>query len=275
MWESDFGLAMIVSLMLFAYDCVRDSKRCGGTQGTCAPDTNNIVVRSLGDMVKLSVVGIFADLDESAFADVERHVNRKTFAAGTQIIEPESDSSDVYVILSGRVRIVNYSLSGREITLEEIGAGGCVGQLSAIDGQPRSACVIAVDDTSVGILSPANFEKVVKNHPSVAWNVISELARIVRNSTRRIVDVSTLGANERVVAEILRRANNVCDDNGSALLSPVPVHSEVAGRVSTSRETVARVMSTLGRRQLVTKVETGLFVPDVRRLEEFLSESIH
>jgi len=264
MWEFDFGLATIVSLKLFAYDCARDSKRCDGTQAICRSDNNNTVVRSLGDMVKLSVVGIFADLDESAIADVERHVNRRTFAAGTQIIEPESDSSDVYLILSGRVRIVNYSLSGREITLEEIGAGGCVGQLSAIDGQPRSACVIAVDDTSVGILSPANFEKVVKNHPSVGWNVIRELARI-----------STLGANERVVAEILRRANNVCDGNGAALLSPVPVHSEVAGRVSTSRETVARVMSTLGRRQLVTKVESGLFVPDVRRLEEFLSESIH
>ncbi len=157
-------------------------------------------------MVKLSVVGILAGLDEDALTDVERHINRKNFSAGAQMIEPEADSSDVYLILSGRVRIVNYSLSGREITLEEIGAGGCVGQLSAIDGQPRSACVFAVNDTEVAILSPANFETVVKSHPSVGWNVIRELARIVRTSTRRIVDVSTLGANERVVAEIMRRA---------------------------------------------------------------------
>ncbi|WP_430470165.1 Crp/Fnr family transcriptional regulator [Thalassospira lucentensis] len=226
-------------------------------------------------MVKLSVVGILAGLDEDALTDVERHINRKNFSAGVQMIEPEADSSDVYLILSGRVRIVNYSLSGREITLEEIGAGGCVGQLSAIDGQPRSACVFAVDDTEVAILSPANFETVVKSHPSVGWNVIRELARIVRTSTRRIVDVSTLGANERVVAEIMRRAQQVSDDTGAAVLSPVPVHSEIAGRVSTSRETVARVMGSLGRKGLVNKVDNGLHVPDVRRLEEFLSESIH
>lgn len=226
-------------------------------------------------MVKLSVVGILAGLDEDALTDVERHINRKNFSAGAQMIEPEADSSDVYLILSGRVRIVNYSLSGREITLEEIGAGGCVGQLSAIDGQPRSACVFAVDDTEVAILSPANFETVVKSHPSVGWNVIRELARIVRTSTRRIVDVSTLGANERVVAEIMRRAQQVSDDTGAAVLSPVPVHSEIAGRVSTSRETVARVMGSLGRKGLVNKVDNGLHVPDVRRLEEFLSESIH
>lgn len=226
-------------------------------------------------MVKLSVVGILAGLDEDALIDVERHINRKNFSAGAQMIEPEADSSDVYLILSGRVRIVNYSLSGREITLEEIGAGGCVGQLSAIDGQPRSACVFAVNDTEVAILSPANFETVVKSHPSVGWNVIRELARIVRTSTRRIVDVSTLGANERVVAEIMRRAQQVSDDTGAAVLSPVPVHSEIAGRVSTSRETVARVMGSLGRKGLVNKVDNGLHVPDVRRLEEFLSESIH
>ncbi|HBV00035.1 MULTISPECIES: Crp/Fnr family transcriptional regulator [Thalassospira] len=226
-------------------------------------------------MVKLSVVGILAGLDEDALTDVERHINRKNFSAGAQMIEPEADSSDVYLILSGRVRIVNYSLSGREITLEEIGAGGCVGQLSAIDGQPRSACVFAVNDTEVAILSPANFETVVKSHPSVGWNVIRELARIVRTSTRRIVDVSTLGANERVVAEIMRRAQQVSDDTGAAVLSPVPVHSEIAGRVSTSRETVARVMGSLGRKGLVNKVDNGLHVPDVRRLEEFLSESIH
>ncbi|WP_245830028.1 Crp/Fnr family transcriptional regulator [Thalassospira alkalitolerans] len=226
-------------------------------------------------MVELSVVGILAGLDDAALADVERHINRKTFSSGAQIIEPESDSSDVYLILSGKVRIVNYSVSGREITLEEIGAGGCVGHLSAIDGEPRSACVLAVNNTDVAIVSPANFEKIVKNHPSVAWNVIHELARIVRTSTRRIVDVSTLGANERVVAEILRCAQTEITDDGSALLSPVPVHSDIAGRVSTSRETVARVMGTLARKGLVNKIETGLHVPDVRRLEEFLSESIH
>jgi CRP-like cAMP-binding protein len=225
-------------------------------------------------MTRLSVVSIFADLDEDALGDVERHINRKTFAAGAQIIEPESDSSDVYLILSGRVRIVNYSLSGREITLEEFSAGGCVGQLSAIDGEPRSAGVVAVEDTDVGILSPANFEKVVKRHPSVAWNVIGELARIVRASTRRIVDVSTLGANERVIAEILRRAMEVRDEEGAATLSPVPVHSEVASRVSTSRETVARVMGILSRNELVIKVDSGLHVPDVRRLEEFLGKAI-
>ena len=59
-------------------------------------------------MVELSVVGILSGLDQAALADVERHINRKTFSAGAQIIEPESDSSDVYLILSCKVRIVNY-----------------------------------------------------------------------------------------------------------------------------------------------------------------------
>ncbi|MDP2698089.1 MAG: Crp/Fnr family transcriptional regulator [Thalassospira sp.] len=222
-------------------------------------------------MLGLSVVGILSDLNECELADVNRHVRRRKFQSGMEIIEPESDSSDVFLILSGKVRVVNYSISGREVTLEEIDTGGCVGHLAAIDGQPRSACVLAVGLTEVGVLSPASFETVIKEHPTVAWRVIQELARIVRSSTRRIVDVSTLGANERVVAEILRCAQQAERPDGSAMISPVPVHSDIAGRVSTSRETVARVLGSLSRQKLVIKTEKGLHVPDLQRLEAILS----
>lgn len=222
----------------------------------------------------LSVVGILSDLNDAALADVERHVRRKTFEPGAQIIEPEGESSEVYLILSGKVRVVNYSMSGREITLEEIGQGGCVGHLAAIDGQPRSAFVISVGVTEVAVLSPSSFETVIKNHPSVAWCVIRELARIVRTSTRRIIDVSTLGANERVVAELLRCGQQVADGEGQAILTPVPVHSDIAGRVSTSRETVARVMGSLGRKGLIRKDGNSLHIPDVHRLEMLLGSGL-
>ena len=224
-------------------------------------------------MVKLGVVGILSDLDDTALADVEKHVRRHVFQPGAEIIESEGDSSDVFLILSGGVRVVNYSLSGREVTLEEIGVGGCVGHLAAIDGEPRSACVLAVGVTEVAMLSPSGFETVIKNHPTVAWRVICELARIVRASTRRIVDVSTLGANERVIAEIFRLAQAVADDDGQALIAPVPVHSDLAGKVSTSRETVARVFGSLARQGVVLKKGESLVIPDIRRLEALLGNA--
>ncbi|RCK51225.1 Crp/Fnr family transcriptional regulator [Thalassospira profundimaris] len=224
-------------------------------------------------MVKLDVVGILSDLDDTALADVEKHVRRRVFQPGAEIIESEGDSSDVFLILSGAVRVVNYSLSGREVTLEEIGAGGCVGHLAAIDGEPRSASVLAVGVTEVAMMNPTSFETVIKNHPTVAWRVICELARIVRASTRRIVDVSTLGANARVIAEIFRMAQPMTQEDGSAVIKPVPVHSDLASKVSTSRETVARVFGSLARQGIVLKQGDSLFVPDILRLEALLTQS--
>ncbi|WP_339774340.1 Crp/Fnr family transcriptional regulator [uncultured Thalassospira sp.] len=225
-------------------------------------------------MVKLGVVGILSELDDAALSDVEKHVRRCVFQSGAEIIESEGDSSDVFLILSGGVRIVNYSVSGREVTLEEIGVGGCVGHLAAIDGEPRSASVLAMGVTEVAMLSPASFEAVIKNHPTVAWRVIGELARIVRASTRRIVDVSTLGANERVIAEIYRLAQLVACPDGTAKITPVPVHSDLASKVSTSRETVARVFGSLARQGVVLKQGDSLFIPDLQRLEALLGNVI-
>ncbi|OSQ39081.1 Crp/Fnr family transcriptional regulator [Thalassospira mesophila] len=225
-------------------------------------------------MVKLGVVGILSDLDDAALADVEKHVRRRVFQGGSEIIESEGDSSDVFLILSGGVRVVNYSVSGREVTLEEIGVGGCVGHLAAIDGEPRSACVLAKGLTEVGMMNPASFETVIKNHPTVAWRVIRELARIVRASTRRIVDVSTLGANERVIAEIFRLAQSVVTDDGQAIIAPVPVHSDLAGKVSTSRETVARVFGSLARQGIVLKKGDSLVIPDIDQLEALLGSAV-
>lgn len=72
-----------------------------------------------------------------------------------------------------------------------------------------------------------------------------ELARLLRQSTDRIMDLSTLGANNRVHAELLRLARSDAGDGRRATISPIPSHSEIASRVSTTRETVARALGDL------------------------------
>ena len=75
-------------------------------------------------------------------------------AAHEQIIDSDSDSRDVLFVAGGKVRIVNYSASGREVSLDDVGAGGFFGELAAIDGASRSATVVALEDTIVASLAP-------------------------------------------------------------------------------------------------------------------------
>jgi CRP-like cAMP-binding protein len=82
------------------------------------------------------------------------------------------------------------------------------------------------------------------------------------------MDLSALGANNRVHAELLRLARaNAKGDGNQARISPIPIHADIASRVSTTRETVARVMGDLTKEGLLRKDRNALVVPDLSALE--------
>ena len=209
-------------------------------------------------------------MNESALKSLEQRCRWQRFKAQKQIIDHDSDSRDVYFVVEGRVRVVNYSLSGREITFDEIVAGRYFGEFAALDGQPRSANVIALTDTLVASVSPDTFLNLLRDNPDMAVQVMQELAKLIRASTDRIMDLSTLGAHNRVHSELLREARTHARDDNTAVISPIPVHSDIASRVSTTRETVARVFGDLTKQGLIKRAKNELLVLDLERLEQLV-----
>jgi CRP-like cAMP-binding protein len=112
----------------------------------------------------------------------------------------------VFFVVEGRVRVVNFSISGRKIRFDEMERGGVFGELAALDGMPRPGAMVALNDTLVATISPDTFLNLLRDYPDLAIGVMQELAKIVRASTERIMDLSTLGALNRVHSEILREA---------------------------------------------------------------------
>lgn len=215
----------------------------------------------------LDKIELLRSLTVEQRAAIARQCSWRHFHPHEQIIDRASDSRDVCLIVEGRVRVVNYSLSGREITFDDIDSGGYLGELSAIDGEPRSASIVALTETHVAFMSPRLFMETVTIHPEIATQVMRRLAHIVRSATGRIMDLSTLGANNRVHAELLRLGKAGLDADGvRAEITPVPIHSDIASRVSTTRETVARVMSDLARDNLVIRQGNSLIIQDFERL---------
>jgi len=215
---------------------------------------------------------LLKDLAPEDLVGIEELCRYKTFRAGSQVFDRQANTRDVFFVVRGRVRIVNYSLSGREITLDDVSAGGHFGELAAIDGQPRSAAVMAVEDSLIVALPHRHFLEILARYPQIALALMERLARMVRASTERIMDLSTLAANNRVQAEVLRQAHeNEMEDN-TAVIKPIPVHSDIASRVSTTRETVARVLSDLTRKGIVKRTKDSLIIADVERLEDMVEE---
>ncbi len=220
----------------------------------------------------LDHVPVLAALSPADRGALARQCKWRHFDEGEQIVDRLGDTHDLCFVVEGRARVVNHSMSGREISFDDVEPGGFFGEMSAIDGKPRSATVIALSPAVVAFLSPKRFEELVLGTPRVGLLVMKRLVSMVRISTERIMDLSTLGANNRIHAELLRLAKP--DERGAntAAISPIPVHSDIASRVSTTRETVARVLNDLARDGLVERGESALLIRDLRGLRRMVED---
>lgn len=225
----------------------------------------------MADPVDLDAVALLALLSPEERRRVAGRCYRRRVATGETIVDKEGAQRDVFFVLEGRVRVVDFSISGREVALIELGPGACFGELAAIDGQPRSANVVAVAPTVLAVLRHESLWEAIDAHPALARALIVHLAGMVRASTARIVDLSTLGAHNRVQAEILRLAREAAAQ-GRATIRPAPVHADVASRVSTTRETVARVLGDLERQGILERQRGALTVIDLESLEAMVRE---
>ena len=234
--------------------------------------TGDVLVADALKSNSLATLRLFRGLDEDRLARIDQLCRRYTFYKDEQIIDREDSTRDVYFILSGSVRVVNYSISGREISFEDIQPGSLFGELAALDGAPRSANIVALTTTEVATMSPTAFQQMLAENPDIALQLMQRLAQVIRSSTERIMDLSTLGANNRVYAELVRLAHEGGEDEMGAVIKPIPIHGDIASRVSTTRETVARVLSDLTKKSLIKRKGNELRILDLDRLEEMVED---
>lgn len=214
----------------------------------------------------LAGIKLFEALDEAERRRLESRCTWRRCGAGETVLERGSESREVLFIIDGAVNILNVSLSGREVAYTTLRAGDCFGEFAAIDGQPRSASVVAVEECRLAALAPETFRRLWQDHPAIADRVMTRLAAIVRSCDERIMDLSTVRAVHRVYAELVRLAipDVVAPEN--RVIRPMRTHSDIASRVSTTRETVARVLGQLASDGVVERKSKTLYIRDFERL---------
>ncbi len=220
----------------------------------------------------LSNIHALIDLTDAEHRNFEMSCRWRRFAAGEQILDQLDETRDVYFITQGRVRIVNFTVQDKEVALDDLREGDYFGELAAFDGRPRSSSVIAIEASGIAKMSPERFLKLIQNYPKLSLRVLTNMADIIRASTERIVDLSTLGANNRVHGELLRLARSGKREGNIVTIQPIPVHGEMASRASTTRETVARVVSELSKMGILKREKDALLVCDFDRLEQMVEE---
>ena len=200
---------------------------------------------------------------------IENACQWRNYPPGKTLLERGETNQSVFFVVFGKVRILNYSTSGRAVMFATLEAGGYFGELAAIDGEPRSATAIAETPCRAALLPAPHFGNLIRTYPDFAFDLVKRLAAVIRASDSQIMDLSSLGASQRVCVELLRLAEADPITPDSWIVYPLPTQANLAGRVGTSRETVAREFSRLSREGIVERKSRTLYIRDRVRLEAF------
>ncbi|MCP4768935.1 MAG: Crp/Fnr family transcriptional regulator [Gammaproteobacteria bacterium] len=222
----------------------------------------------------LRKIELFKALDDETFGLVSSLVKWKRYQEGTEIIPYMSETDEVYFIASGCVRVTIFSFSGKEISYQELGPGEMFGELSAIDQSPRAANVIALEPALIGMISGAEYWKLIDRYPSVARATLKRLASMIRFLIDRIYQYGALDVKDRIRMEVLRLARESMSNEDTADITNFPTHQEIANRVNTHREAVTRELNELTRIGLIEQNQRVLTVKTVAGLTELLAEYV-
>ena len=224
------------------------------------------------DIKTLKNIELFSALENRILEKYENLCRWNQYSPNATIIEQTDETRDVYFIIQGQVRVANLSLSGKEVTLEILNAGKCFGELAAIDNSPRSSTVTSIGHTIVATMTFNVFLIAIEEHPTIALKLIRMMASVIRTSSERIVDLVTLGANDRVLAELLHELKICRVTNNTAVIECLPLHQDIANKASTTRETVARVFSNLAKKGIIRRNKRTLMITDVKALKRLYSK---
>jgi CRP-like cAMP-binding protein len=221
----------------------------------------------------LAKIKLFQSLDARAIGLLDRQCSWRRARAGEWILDHQDPSNDVCFVVSGAVRVMIHS-AGREVLLRQIEAGEFFGELAAIDGQPRSSGIVAVTDACIARMKPSLFRDTVHAHPDVCDQLLMLLASQVRMLTNRVNEFSNLDVPHRIYAELLRLSRAEAGNTRRGIVSPPPLHTEIAARVSTRREAVTRELKALEVAGLIERRRGALVLTDRDRLRQVVEEAL-
>jgi CRP/FNR family transcriptional regulator, cyclic AMP receptor protein len=206
------------------------------------------------------------NLNEKIRTGLLTHARTIRLKRGQTLLTRGERSTQVFAVIEGRLNVVLYSASGREVSLRELAAGEIFGELAAIDGEERCANIVAVTDARVTAIRRIDFVAAIHASPEVSDWILRSLVLQVRGLTEKLFEMSALHIQARLHSELLRLARSA-SATGQQEISPAPTHAELANRIGTHREAVTREMRVLSERNIIRCGRRRLEFLDIAELQ--------
>lgn len=221
-------------------------------------------------MSGLQNVPLFSQLDETQLKVLHDVGVIRRVPADTMILQADEEGDTLFVIVSGRVTVTMRSEEGREVILAILTNGDFFGEMSLLDGEPRSASVIATENTELILLRRSDFLRCLKQFPQMYSALLSSLANRLRRTNRQVESLALLNAYGRVAGVLLQLAEDqgVKGEGIEITIMERPILQEIGNMAGTTRETVSRIFHNLELQGYIKRDGRKILIVDPDRLQD-------
>jgi CRP-like cAMP-binding protein len=187
---------------------------------------------------------------------------------GELIVQRLDEDGGIYLLLEGALLANQYARSGREVGYRRIPPGSYFGEISAIDGLPRSVNIVALEEARIARLPQRLVRSLFEDSPRFMRAILEDLAGMTRALTDRLFELTAVSVACRVDIELLRMAALAGGDGRQAVIHPCPTHAELAVLVGSQREPVTRELNRLASLNIVSQTGRTLKILDLAALAD-------
>ena len=198
-------------------------------------------------------VDIFSGLSPELTEQLVRSLNSISLKKNTLIFGKDSDGDGLYIIRSGQVKVVLQNEEGKEIILATFQPGDFFGEMSLLDGRPRSANVFTTQNTQLLVLSRQSLFQHIEQYPTTGLKILMEMSSRLRRADEvigNLVMLDAYGRVARVLIDLSEQQGEVTEEG--ILIKDRPTQQDMASMIGTTRETVSRILSDFQKRGLLS-----------------------
>jgi CRP-like cAMP-binding protein len=211
----------------------------------------------------LQKVPLFGQLGPADLQRVLELARERAYPKNSVILFEDDPGDALYVVATGQVKVVLIGEDGREVILSVLGEGEFFGEMALIDDEPRSAHVIAMEDSTLVVLRREDFTNILMQVPAIALALLKELSRRLRRVDEKVGSLVLLDVNGRVAQLLLELA----DEEGGERITRRLTHHTIAQMIGSSRETVSRTMRDLVDKGLIHISRKDITIKDRAALD--------
>ena len=218
----------------------------------------------------LKDVNIFSHLSDEKIDEIKKYFTLREYPKGSMIILEEEYGDVVFLVKKGTVKITRVNDEGKEVILSLMGENDMVGEMSVIDGESRSANVLAQENCELYAIRSEDFLSLLKENFEISFSLMGELASRIRKSDQHIEALSLSDAEHRIGVSILNLAEELgVIVKGKVTIDNLPFQQDIANMSGTSRETVSRILKLFEDRNMLVKKGHKLMIPDYNNFKRY------